>query len=128
MTVPEAVALACERIPGLIRGALVFLPEGFVLVGVGDADALDLEPLIRATARCLRATAAPVIAGARRAPVEYLLVVSDQLVAIQRCARDPRLALTVACASDLNPAFALGASRLAMRDIEATVDLSSWGL
>jgi hypothetical protein len=128
VNVHEAVTFACERIPGLIRGALMFLPEGFVLVGVGDADALDLEPLIRAAARCLGAPVSPTLRGAPRVATEYLFVVHEQLVAIQRSAHDPRLALAVACASDLNPGFALGASRLAMRDIEATVDLSSWGL
>ncbi len=128
MTIDECVTQACERVPGLIRGALVFLPEGFVLASVGDDDSLDLEPLIRATARCLGAPHAPQIQGEDRVVNAYLFVVHDQLVVVQRSAQDARLALAVGCARDVNPAFALGSSRLAMREIEATVDLSSWGL
>lgn len=128
MTIDECVTRACERVPGLIRGALVFLPEGFVLAGVGDDDSLDLEPLIRATARCLGTPQAPIIRGEPRVVNEYLFVVHDQLIAIQRSVRDTRIALAVACPMEINPGFALGSSRLAMREIEATIDLSSWGL
>jgi hypothetical protein len=128
VNVDAAVARACERIPGMIRGALVFLPDGFILAGVGDDDILDLEPLIRAAARCLAASPTPVLRGSSVEVTEYLFVVHDQLVAIQRSVRDPRLALAVSCTPEYNPAFALGATRLAMRDIEANVDLSSWGL
>jgi len=128
LKIDECVTRACERVPGLIRGALVFLPEGFVLAGVGDDDSLDLEPLTRATARCLGAPQAPMIHGEPRAVNEYLFVVHDQLIAIQRSVRDARLALTVACTREVNPGFVLGSSRLAMREIESTIDLSSWGL
>jgi hypothetical protein len=128
MNIDAAVAHACERIPGMIRGALVFLPDGFIIAGVGDDDILDLEPLIRAAARCLAASPPPVVRGVAAEVTEYLFVVHDQLVAIQRSTRDPRLALAVSCTHEYNPAFALGATRLAMKDIEASVDLSAWGL
>lgn len=128
MNLDEVVARACERIPNLVRGALVFLPDGFVLAGAGDDNFLDLEPLIRAAARCLASPLSPSLRGAAREVVQYLFVAHDQLVAVQRSSRDPRLALAVACTRDCNPIFALGTTRLAMRDVEGSIDLSPWDL
>jgi hypothetical protein len=122
------VARACERIPGLVRAALVFLPEGFILAGAGDDDILDLEPLIRAAARCLGGGATLVLDGEEQHILEYTLVVHDQLVVIRRSAREPRLALAVSCTREHNAMFALTASRLAMADIEAHADLAPWGI
>jgi hypothetical protein len=112
------VARACERVPGLQRGALVLLPEGFLIAGIGGDSALDLEPLIRS-------------AGKVPAPpfVEYLFVTHDQLVVIQGGRRDPRLALALVCSREHNNAvFSLSAARLAMADVEDSVDFSAWGL
>jgi hypothetical protein len=122
------VAKACERIPGMVRGALVFLPDGFILAGAGDDDILDLEPLIRASARCLGAPAALSLDGVEQEILEYLLVVHDQLIVIRRSAREPRLALAVSCTREHNMMFAVTASRLAMAEIEEHADLAPWGI
>jgi hypothetical protein len=123
----DLVERACARIPGLVRGALVFMPDGFILAGVGDDGILDLEPLIRAAARCLASPAVLSLQGEAQDVVEYLFVVHEQLVVIQRSARDPRLALAVSCTREFNLGFALSTTRAAMKDIES-VDLSSWGI
>jgi hypothetical protein len=124
----DTVARACERIPGLVRGALVFLPDGFILAGAGDDDILDLEPLIRAAARVLAAPAVPTLEGDEQEILEYLLVVHDQYVVIRRSVHEPRLALAVTCTREHNLMFALAASRLAMADIEEHADLAPWGI
>jgi hypothetical protein len=129
MKLEACVARACERVPGLVRGALVLLPDALLLAGVGGDSALDLEPLIRSAGRCLATRNGPVVGGAPIRPfVEYLFVIHDQLVVIQAGRRDVRLALAVVCTREHNVAFALTAARLAMADVEAEIDLSAWGL
>jgi len=129
MKLETLVARACERVPGFVRGALVLLPDGLLLAGVGGESVLDLEPLIRSAARCFAGRTGPVLANWRDEPfVEYLFVIHDQLVVIEGGRRDPRLALALACTREHNVGFALSAARLAMTDVEADVDLSAWGL
>jgi len=128
MKLETLVARACERIPGFVRGALVLLPDGLLLAGIGDS-VLDLEPLIRSASRCFAGRSGPVLPNWRDEPfVEYLFVIHDQLVVIEGGRRDPRLALALACTREHNVGFALSAARLAMTDVEADVDLSAWGL
>jgi hypothetical protein len=128
MKLEAVVARGCERVPGLVRAALVLLPDGFLLAGIGGASVLDLEPLIRSTGRCLATSDRPA-PGAWSAPlVEYLFVIHDQLVVIQGGRRDARLALALVCTREHNVGFVLTAARLAMFDVEAGVDLSTWGL
>lgn len=117
------VAAACARIPALLRGALVFLPGGFMLARAtrAEPDALDLEPLIRAAARALAPAAADEV-------VECVFVVDDQLVVVHRGARDARLALAVACERDRNLGFALATARAALKEIEDAFDFGRWGL
>jgi hypothetical protein len=129
MKLDDDVARACERVPGLQRGALVLLPDGMLIAGVGGDSALDLEPLIRSAGRCFASRESPVLGKVPAPPfVEYLFVTSDQLVVIQGGRRDPRLALALVCSREHNAVFSLTAARLAMADIEDGVDLSPWGL
>lgn len=129
MRLEDVVERACERVPGLLRGALVLLPEGFLLAGVGGESALDLEPLIRSASRCLAERKSPALRGRPIQPfAEYLFVTDDQLIVIQGGRRDPRLALAVVCTREHNVGFALAASRLAISDVETGVDLAAWGL
>jgi hypothetical protein len=129
VSIDAMVARACERVPGMVRGVLVLLPEGFLLGGAGDDHMLDLEPLIRSVGRCLTPRVSPPIGGRAGMPlVEYLFVIHDQLVAIQAGRRDPRIALAVVCTREHNITFALTATRLAIAEIEASIDLTAWGL
>jgi hypothetical protein len=124
-----AVERACQRVPGVVCGALVLLPEGLLLAGVGGETALDLEPLIRSASRCLASRPAPGLTAQPPEPfVEYLFVIHDQLVVVQRGRREARLALALACTREHNVGFALTAARLAMADVEAEIDLAAWGL
>jgi hypothetical protein len=126
--VAAVVARACERVPGLTRGALVLLPDGLLLAGVGSDSALELEPLIRSAGRCFTGRTRPPLANWRDEPfVEYLSVVGGQLVVIEGGRRDPRLALALACTREHNVGLALRAARLAMTEVEAEVDLSALG-
>lgn len=129
MSFDTAMQRACQRVPGLVRGGLVLLPDGLLLAGFGGETALDLEPLIRSASRCLASRATPGLTARPPAPfVEYLFVIHDQLVVVQRGRREARLALALACTREHNVGFALTAARLAMADLEADVDLAAWGL
>ena len=136
MRFPE-VERACDRVPGLVRGALVLLPDGLLLAGLGGETALDLEPLIRSASRCLasrttpglsRRAVEPPTAGPPAPFVEYMFVIHDQLVVVQPGRREARLALALVCTREHNVGFALTAARLAMADVEAEFDLAAWGL
>lgn len=125
MNLDAQLERACSRVPGLVRGALVLVPDGFLLAATRGARSLELEPLIRSAARCFGArTPSPV----DRPIVEYLFVIHDQLVVIQGGRANGRLALAAECERADNLGFVLGASRLAFADIEASVDLSPWGV
>ena len=129
MKLETLVARACERVPGFVCGALVLLPEGLLLAGVGGDSALDLEPLVRSASRCFAGRTGPLVADWRDEPfVEYLLVIHDQLVVIEGGRRAPRLALALACTREHKVGSTLSAARLAMTDIETDIDLSAWGL
>src|SRR5437868_10813658 len=123
MKLDEAVALACQRVPGLLRGALVLLPDGIMLSHVGGDSALDLEPLIQAAIRCFHDRVLPALGAVARWQkqpfLEYLSVIDDQLIVIQGGRRDPRLALAVACTREHTVGVVLTAARLAMIDLEA---------
>ncbi len=125
MTMQSSIADACEAVPGLLSGALVMLPEGLVIAGLGAGGAVDREPLVRSAARCL-ATARPTPGMPVTVFVEYAFVSEDQLVVIERGQRDARVALVVVCNRDANLALVLGSARHALRTIESTLDLSAW--
>lgn len=129
MNIDEAVTRACDRIPGLVRGALVMLPDGFLFGATRGATFLDLEPLIRSAARCMALRDLPALGG--RGPsvsVEHLFAIHEQLVVFEAGRRDPKLALLVVAEAGHNPAFVLGATRLALADLEVALDLEKWNL
>lgn len=129
MNVDEAIARACELVPGLVQGALALLPEGLLIGGVGEATAFEHEPLVRSASRCLSAC---LLAPEGQAPalafVEFLFVNDEQVLVIQRGRRSARLALAIVCTREPNLAFVLSSTRQAIRAIEGTVDLAAWGV
>jgi hypothetical protein len=126
MNLDQCVARACEPVSGLLNGALVLLPEGLVIGGVGEGGMFDRELLARSAAHCLSGSCPQPLD--EREFIEHLLVCPDGLVVILRGQRYPQLALTLVCTDAANPAFVLSLSRMALRSIEATVDLSVWEL
>jgi hypothetical protein len=129
VNVSTAIQRACADVPGLVRAVLVLLPDGFHLGSVGADRVLDLEPMIRAAARCLAARPVPAIRDDGAAPfVEYVLVFDDEVIVVESGRRDPRLALVVACDREPNLALVQQACRVAIAAIEDTVDLAAWGM
>jgi hypothetical protein len=128
VNIDAVVGRACERVPGMLRGALALVPEGFLLGATPGAHVLDLEPMIRSAARCLAAPVVPTLRGRTGAFLEHLFVLHDQIFVVQRGRRDARLALAVACTRDHNLGFVLGATRLVMASVEDELDLGAWGL
>lgn len=129
MNVNAMLQRTCADVPGLLRGALVLLPDGFHLGSIGAERVLDLEPMIRAAARCLAARPVPVVGDDGAAPFcEYVLVFDDEVLVVQSGRRDPRLALVVACDREPNLALVQQACRVAITAIESSIDLSAWGM
>lgn len=125
----ETIAAACALVPGLVHGALVLLPDGILLGGVGATSVLDHEPLLRSATRCLAVRPMPAIgAETPSAFVEYVFVLHDQLVVIQGGRRDPRLALAVACSREPNLMWVVSSTRRAIETLETTIDLAAWGV
>lgn len=117
---------ACAQIPGVVSGALVLVSERLLLGSVGAGGALDREPLVRLAAR-LVSERSPLSTPSVGAPfVEYAFVNEDQFVVILRGRRFPELALALACTRDVNLALIMSTTRLALRDIEAKIDSSTW--
>jgi hypothetical protein len=123
----EVVSRACASVPGLVRCALVFLPEEVLIAGSGAESVLDYEPLIRSACSCL-ATPSYLSGGdgVSSAFVEYVFAVEDQYIVIQGGRGDSRLGLAVVCTNETNVAFVIGSTRLAIRAIEGTIDLAAW--
>ena len=118
------IVAACALVPGLVRSALVLLPEGILIGGIGAESALDHEPLVRAAMACLVARGAPVLTERPLASfVEYAFVSTDELVVIQRGRSDERLALATVCTRDPNLALVLSATRQAITRLEESVIL-----
>jgi hypothetical protein len=125
--VDDAIARACVLVPSLVRCALVLLPEGLLIGGIGADSVLDHEPLIRSAMRCLTVRATPAIGDGPPARfVEYLFVIDDQLVVIQGGRGNTRLALAVVCTREPNLALVLNATRRAVSIIEESLDLRAW--
>ena len=118
MNLDECLARACEVVPGLHQGALALLPEGLLIGGVGAGNTFEREPLVRSAARCLMSSPEP--SGTF---VEHVFVSRNELVVIARGKRYPRLALALACSTEANLAFVVTASRAALRELEATIDV-----
>lgn len=118
MNLDECLARACEQVPGLQQGALALLPEGLLIGGVGAGSSFEREPLVRSAARALQRSAQTAAAF-----VEHVFVSRHELVVIARGKRYPRLALALACSTEPNLAFVMTASRAALRELEATIDV-----
>lgn len=122
------LAHACQRIPGLIRAALMLLPDGILLGSIGGDRVSDLEPLVRAMRRVFTLRATPAIS--QRNPTaftEYTFVTRDELVVVL-AGRSHRFALAAVCSRDATLGFVTSAARGAITELEAELDLSSWGL
>ena len=126
--VDAALAIVRDAVPGLVRCAVVVLPDGDLLGGHGGADQLDYEPLVRAARRCLAERPTPTFAGGVAPFAEYLLASPDGLVVVQAPRGSSRVALVVACTREPNVAFVLAATRKATRALERALDLAAWGL
>jgi len=128
MTSDALLARACDRIPALVRGALLLVPDGILLGNVGGDRVSELEPLLRAAVRALALRITPAVNRAvPEAFSEYTFVIGDELVLV-RGSRNCRLALAAVCTREPNLAFAMSATRAAMAELEAELDLSHWGL
>ena len=121
----QSVASACDAVPGLLNGALVMLPEGLLIAGVGEGGAFDREPLLRSAARCL-ARAPGGSPQAAAAFVECAFVSEGELVVMMLSRRYSSVALVVVCNREPNLALVLSSARQALRNIESSVDLTPW--
>jgi len=128
MIAADAVTRACADVPGLLRAALVLLPEAFFLAGHGERRASEYEPMIRAAARCLTPRPTPTLAAAPAAFVEYVLVLAHGLLVVEAGRRTPRLALALECDHSANLVLVQRACRQALASIEAELDLAAWGM
>lgn len=109
----EAFARACESIPALHRAVLAF--DGAWLAGLGETSVAH-ERMLRAAVGCL---------GPTGGLVEALIVVGDELVALQRGRRAPRLVLAVACGREPNLALVRVTTREALAAIEAAIEAAT---
>lgn len=119
----ESIESACAALPGLVQAALVLLPEGVLLGGIGVGHAADHEHLLRAAAFCFAATNTP--ANPSESMSEYVFVSHDRLIVIQRGRTDDRLALVVVCTRAPNLALVMSGSRRAMQTIETSLVVAS---
>lgn len=125
-TFETSLQSACEAVPGVVSGALVLVPEGLLIGGIGDGGDSEREPLVRAATR-LAAARAPLLASGSASPfAEYAFVADEQVVVILRGHSEPRVVLVLACNRGSNLALVLGAARRALSALEANVDLSLW--
>jgi len=124
-----ALSRACQDVPGLLRAALVLLPDGLLIAGIGAGSVFDHEPLARSAAHCLAPRDVPLVGDrAAAAFVEYLFVIEEELVVIEAGRRDPRLGLVVVCKREVNLGMLLSSSRAALRNVEDSVDLVALGV
>lgn len=124
--IEQSLASACLTVPGVVTGALVAVPEGVLIGGVGAGTALDREPLVRGAARVTTERCVLPKAQGSSKFVEYAIVSEDQIVVIVRGHRCPWVALALACTREANLALVLGSARAALQSLEATVDLTPW--
>ncbi|MBL8624683.1 MAG: hypothetical protein JNK64_25470 [Myxococcales bacterium] len=130
MIAGDAIARACGDVPGLLRAALVLLPEAFFLAGHGEARASDYEPLVRAAARCLTPRATPRGDVAPAPFVEYVLVLAHGVIVIEASRQSSRLALVLECDHSANLTLIQLSCRAALAALEATLgrELETWGM
>jgi hypothetical protein len=124
--IEQSLASACLTVPGVVTGALVAVPEGVLIGGVGASSAFDHEPLVRGAARVTTERCVLPKGHGSSKFVEYAIVSDDQLVVILRGHRCPWVVLALACTREANLALVLGSARVALRNLESTVDLTPW--
>jgi hypothetical protein len=119
-----------QLLPGVIRAAVVLLPEGLQLGAFGESHAMDYEPLVRACSRCFggEAGALDVGQGEPLCFTEYCALMDDSLVLMQRGRRNSRIALAVVCALEVNLSLLLTSTRAAIELIEAAVECAELDL
>lgn len=129
MNLRGPIERACGGIPGLLRAAVGLLPEGLLIDWIGEGNSFDHEPLIRSAVCCFGEHTAPIL-GDEEPPqfVEYVFVIEDQLVVMERGRRARHLVLTVVCTREANLAWVLESARQAVQALEESVDLSSFGI
>lgn len=120
MTLRSALARACEQIPGLQRGVVVLVPDGIVIAHLGADRVTDVEPLVRATLRCVADR------PALGAFVEYTLVSTESILVVELARTTRRFALAAECEHGVNLALVMTATRQAAAVFERDVDLAPW--
>lgn len=115
-----ALALACEQIPGLLRGVAVLVPEGVVLAHLGATRVSDVEPLVRATLRCV--SDRPALGNF----VEYTLFSTESVLVVEVARATGRFALAAECEHGANLALVMTATRQAAAAFERELDLAPW--
>lgn len=119
------LSLACAHVPGLVRAALVLMPEGVLLGGLGDGGTFECEPLARTAARCVKLEQVPLGDGACARGTEFVFVGQDAVVVVAGGRAEPRLALAVACNREPNLALVVSSTRAALSNMEKAMDVAS---
>jgi hypothetical protein len=128
MRFDDRVLDVCAVVPGLLRCALVVLPEGLLIGGTGAEHVLDQEPLVRVARACMGAPIRPIVVDSSPPRfVEYAFVLRTEIVVIQRGRNDSRLALATACSRKPNLALVLSATRQAIQALEGSIALDELG-
>ena len=117
MTAPDELLQVCDQIPGLLRGAVVLVPEGIVVAHFGTARESDVDPLVRATMRCVKSPGNVV---------EYTLVSTESILVIELVHATTRFALAAECAHGANLALVMTATRHAAAAFEGSFDFTAW--
>lgn len=119
MTTNRLLLRACEPIPGLLRGAVLLVPDGIVIAHLGVDRASEVEPLVRATLRCVMAR--PALGDF----VEYTLVSTESILVVE-VGREGRIALAAECSHGANIALVMTATRQAAAVFASEFDIAPW--
>lgn len=120
MSMRGALARVCEQIPGLLRGVVVLVPDGIVIAHLGADRVTDVEPLVRATLRCVGD--GPALGTF----VEYTLFSAESILVVEVGRAKRRFALAAECEHGANLALVMTATRQAAAAFERDVDLAPW--
>lgn len=115
-----------ELVPGVIRAAVILLPDGVQLAAFGEPHAIDYEPLVRACTRGFGpgAGSLALAGGEPRRFDELYALLDDGLVVMQRGRHESRIALAAVCALEVNLALVLTWTRRAIERVEASIDFA----
>ncbi|MET0592002.1 MAG: hypothetical protein ABW133_04835 [Polyangiaceae bacterium] len=105
------------------------MPEGILIGWSGDGNNFDHEPLMRSAWRCLSRGETSMLDDAPPFRfVEFVFVVDNELVVIQRGRRAEQLVLAVVCTREANLRWVLESTRRAIIELENGVNLREFGL